>query len=40
MHHGSDEASQEAFRNDLYAVFIDLNELMSTRLPDVTVQVR
>ena len=34
-----DEATQEAFTNDLHSVFKDLNELMSSRLPDVTVQV-
>lgn len=33
-----DEATQEAFTNDLHSVFKDLNELMSSRLPDVTVQ--
>ena len=39
MHRGREEATQEAFRNDLYSVFTDLNGLMSARLPDVTVQV-
>ena len=39
MHRGRDAASYELFRQDLYSVFTDLNELMSSRLADVTVQV-
>ena len=39
MHRERDEATQDSFRNDLHSVFTDLNELMSSQLPDVTVQV-
>ncbi|KAJ7386091.1 Dedicator of cytokinesis protein 3 [Desmophyllum pertusum] len=38
MHRGRDVTSQDLFRQDLWSVFTDLNELMSSRLPDVTVQ--
>ncbi|XP_078368993.1 dedicator of cytokinesis protein 1-like [Oculina patagonica] len=38
MHRGGDAASQELFRQDLCSVFTDLNEMMSSRLPDVTIQ--
>lgn len=40
MHRERDAATQEAFREDLYSVFTDLNNLMSSRLPDVTAKVR
>lgn len=39
MHRGRDEASYGLFRQELYSVFTDLNELMSSRLADVSVQV-
>lgn len=39
MHRGRDAASYEQFRQDLSSVFTDLNELMSSRIADVTVQV-
>lgn len=39
MHQERDEATQESFKNDLHSVFTDINELMSSRLPDATVQV-
>ena len=39
MNRGRDAKSQEAFRQDLASVFTALNELMSSRLPDITVQV-
>ncbi|XP_074619689.1 dedicator of cytokinesis protein 1-like isoform X2 [Acropora palmata] len=38
MHQERDEATQESFKNDLHSVFTDINELMSSRLPDATVQ--